>query len=119
MRLYSGIFRQGDVCLVQVARLPADCELVPGQERKIVLAWGEVTGHHHRIEDHVESPTIPGTQAKARLWRDRQGNRFLEVEDPVTLRHEEHAAHTLPPGVYRLPRQVEYNTPVDLRRVAD
>lgn len=119
MRLYPGIFRQGDVCLVQVARLPADCELVPGQERKIVLAWGEVTGHHHRIEDHLKGPTLPGTQAKARLWRDRQGNRFLEVEDPVTLRHEEHAAHTLPPGVYGLPRQVEYNTPVDLRRVAD
>ncbi len=178
MRLYPSIFRQGDVCLVQVVGLPADCDLVPGQEQKIVLAWGEATGHHHRIEDHVlaeterppevhkaatvaaasvpakarswrdkvvlawgqvtghrhhiEDPVLAepvhpsdvgetvaaGAQAKARLWRDKKGDRFLEVDSPVTLRHEEHTAHTVPPGVYKLPNQVEY-APAALRRVVD
>jgi hypothetical protein len=134
MRLYPSIFRQGDVCLVQVAGLPAGCELVPDQEQKIVLAWGEATGHHHRIEDHVLAEAMhpsdvgetvaPGAQAKARLWRDKKGERFLEVDSPVTLRHEEHTAHTVPPGVYKLPNQVEYTpaalaAPAALRRVAD
>jgi hypothetical protein len=179
MKPYPSIFRQGDVCLVQVDELPADCDLVPGQAQKIVLAWGEVTGHHHRIEDHVLAETVcppevhktataasapakarswhdkivlawgqvmghhpriedhvlaetvhpsdvretatvvaAGAQAKARLWRDKRGDRFLEVESPVTLRHEEHTAHTVPPGVYKLPNQVEY-TPVAVRRVVD
>jgi hypothetical protein len=131
MKPHPRIIRQGDVCLVQVERLPAACDLVPGQEQKIVLAWGEATGHHHRIEDHVQAQaprtaeahntaiaTIVGARARARLWRDKNGDRFLEVEAPVTLRHEEHTAHTLPRGVYKLPNQVEY-APSLLRRVVD
>lgn len=126
--------RQGDVALVQVDKLPTGLTLVEGQESKIVLAWGEVTGHHHRIEDHVahqaraaERPgaadeiaeaTIARAQTRARLWRAENGDRFLEVRETVTLRHEEHTAHTLPPGIYKLPTQVEY-TPAELRRVAD
>lgn len=38
--------------------------------------------------------------------------------DFITLRHEEHTAHALPVGIYRLPKQMEY-TPAELRRVAD
>lgn len=36
----------------------------------------------------------------------------------MTLKHEEHTAHAIPPGIYHLPRQVEY-TPAELRNVAD
>lgn len=119
--------RQGDVALVQVASLPDGCTLVAGQEKKIILAWGEVTGHHHRIEDHVSTPTaadeiaesaIARAQAKARLWKAPNGDTFLEVLEPVTLRHEEHTAHVIPVGLYQQPTQVEY-TPAELRRVAD
>lgn len=135
--------RQGDIALVQVASMPQGCELVAGQEAKIILAWGEVTGHHHRIEDHVDAnlreqfaaqveKTIPRpgaadeiaeaaisrAQAKARLWKAPNGETFLEVLEPVTLRHEEHTEHTIPPGIYKQPTQVEY-TPAELRRVQD
>jgi hypothetical protein len=125
------VFRQGDVCLLQVDSMPSDCVLVPDQQSKITLAWGEMTGHHHRIEDHAAArqgearqagdavkTLIASTQAKARLWRARSGDRFLEVVEPVTLQHEEHTAHSLPPGIYKLPRQVEY-TPTAFRPVAD
>ena len=121
--------RQGDVALLQVASLPAGCVLAEGQEKKIILAWGEVTGHHHRIEDHVgQREALPDAaaeiaeaaiaRAKARLWKAPNGETFLEVVEPVTLRHEEHTEHTIPPGIYKQPTQVEY-TPAELRRVAD
>jgi hypothetical protein len=129
------ILRQGDVSLVQVDQLPAGCVPVAGQEKKIVLAWGEVTGHHHRIEDHVvpadhrvRRQLQPGAaaeiaeaaiaRAKARLLVAPNGERFLEVTEPVSLKHEEHTAHAIPPGIYQLPTQVEY-TPSELRRVED
>lgn len=125
--------RQGDVALILVASLPQGCTLADGQERKIILAWGEVTGHHHRIEDHIApaareisagaadeiaDAAIARAQAKARLWKAPNGEAYLEVLEPVTLRHEEHTEHTIPPGIYKQPTQVEY-TPAELRRVAD
>lgn len=122
--------RQGDVQLQPVPALPAGCTEIPPEGNRIVLAHGEVTGHAHAIYDHTTVVEHPGAadeiaeaavaraQAKARLWRAENGDRFLEVRETVTLRHEEHTAHTLPPGIYKLPTQVEY-TPAELRRVAD
>src|SRR5574337_1279692 len=123
--------RQGDVALVRVGSLPTGCALVEGQEKKIVLAWGEQTGHHHRIEDHIARPNaMPGAadeiaeaaiaraKTKARLWAAPDGTRYLEVSEAVTLKHEEHDPHVIPPGCYKLPVQTEYS-PAELRRVAD
>ncbi|MDB5801762.1 MAG: hypothetical protein JWL63_2701 [Rhodocyclales bacterium] len=124
--------RQGDVQLEPVSKLPAGCtEIAPDGER-IVLAYGEVTGHAHAIYDHVVVPNhraelaaeeiadaaIARAQAKARLWQASNGVRYLEVSETVNLCHEEHTAHALVPGIYKLPVQVEY-TPAELRRVAD
>lgn len=122
--------RQGDVLLLSVATLPLGCTEVPPDGRRIVLAHGEATGHAHAIYDFCDSsePAIDATQiansviatarAKARLWRAPNGERYLEVTAPVTLRHEEHTAHTIPPGIYQLPQQVEY-APAALWRVVD
>lgn len=126
--------RQGDVQIQQVATLPAGCVEIPPEGRRIVLAHGEVTGHAHAIYDHQVKPAArqeqPGqadeiaqaaiarAQSKARLWQAPGGERFLEVTETVHLRHEEHTAHTIPPGIYHLPRQMEYR-PAELQRVAD
>ncbi len=76
-----------------------------------------MTGHHHRIEDHAPTCTIglaaadeivEAAIARANLWRAPSGERFLEVKEAVTLRHEEHTEHTIPPGIYQVPQQVEY-----------
>jgi hypothetical protein len=116
--------RQGDVALMLVASLPAGCSAVPLDNGRIVLAYGEVTGHAHAISDHAER-IDPRTQeiaeaaiARARLWRAPSGERYLEVKEAVTLRHEEHTQHVIPPGIYQVPQQVEYS-PAELRRVAD
>lgn len=120
--------RQGDVQLQPVASLPAGCTEVPADGNRIVLAYGEVTGHAHAIYDHiterhgaaeeVAEAAIARAQAKARLWLAGNGDRFLEVTETVHLSHEEHSTHMLVPGIYKLPVQVEY-TPAELRRVAD
>lgn len=124
------IIRQGDVLLTPTSKLPAGCTEIPNDKGRIVLAYGEVTGHAHAIADHRAVTSTPGAademaeaaiaraQAKARLWSAPDGNRYLEVTEPVTLKHEEHTAHGLVPGIYQLPTQVEY-TPAELRRVAD
>ena len=132
------IKRQGDVLLAQVAKLPEGCKPEPSGSR-LVLAHGEVTGHAHAIYDHkgsrltkaealIDAYGSPEAAAeiaeaaiarvKARIMVAPSGDRFLEVTEPVTLKHEEHTAHEIPPGIYQLPVQVEY-TPAALRRVAD
>lgn len=126
----SVILRQGDVLLTPVAKLPAGIKEVPLDNGRIVLAYGEVTGHAHAIADHsahVQQAT-PGSaeeiteaviaRVKARLWQTPTGERFLEVKEPVNLTHEEHTAHTIQPGIYQVPVQVEYS-PAELRRVED
>lgn len=119
--------RQGDVALVRVDQLPAGCTEVPHDKGRIVLAYGEVTGHAHAIADHrvsalgadeIAEAAIARAKAKARLWMTPDGERYLEVLEPVTLRHEEHVQHVIPPGIYKQPTQVEY-APAFLRRVAD
>jgi len=120
--------RQGDVALVLVSALPAGCTPIPLDKGRIVLAYGEVTGHAHAIADHIEREFAPGAaaeiteaaiaRAKARLWKAPDGSRYLEVSETVHLGHEEHSTHLIPPGVYNLPQQVEYS-PAVLRRAAD
>lgn len=125
------IIRQGDVLLTPVSAIPAGCTEVPHDKGRIVLAYGEVTGHAHAIADHVVAkPMTPGAademaeaaiaraKTKARLLTAPSGERFLEVTEPVTLRHEEHDPHVIAPGFYQLPQQMEY-TPAELQRVAD
>jgi hypothetical protein len=119
--------RQGDVQLQPVKALPDGCVEIDNDRGRIVLAYGEVTGHAHAIADHITKREIgpeaaaeiaEAAIARARLWRAPNGDRFLEVRQTVHLTHEEHTAHALLPGIYHLPVQVEY-TPAALRRVAD
>jgi hypothetical protein len=90
-------YRQGDVFLMQVELLPSGAEVEEISDEKIVLAYGEVTGHSHSV-----SPE------DAKLYRSGD-DRYLVVETNAKLIHEEHDAITLPNGVYRVIRQREYS----------
>ena len=101
------MFRQGDVLLIPVAAIPPRAKAVEAEGGRIVLAYGEATGHAHAI-------AAPG----ARLFSEGT-NRFLEVSaGGATLAHEEHAAIPLPAGAYRVILQREYS-PEENRPVAD
>jgi len=107
------ILRQGDVLLELVAALPKGAKDV-SPEGRIVLAYGEVTGHAHAV--YPETQRAPA-KMPARLW-DAGAERFLQVVEKTALRHEEHAPVPLEPGIYKVTTQREYH-PEELRRVAD
>lgn len=99
------MYRQGDVLLAKVDNLPKNALEKPADKR-IVLAWGETTGHAHAIDCNF-----------ARLY-EMAGERFVVAVEGATLVHEEHSAIKLTPGVYRVVQQREY-TPGAVRYVAD
>jgi hypothetical protein len=107
----KNVFRQGDVCLIAIDEIPVDAKLAPETGRKVILALGEATGHHHRFE-------FMDTTHNVRMHAAHGGARYLHVMAPAKLLHEEHSTVDVPAGKYLLPTQVEY-TPAELRRVAD
>jgi hypothetical protein len=104
------MFRQGDVLIVPIAKLPAGLKPVEREHGRLVLAHGEVTGHAHAIRDK-----------RAALFRDPElAAVFMHVsgDGPVALDHQEHDTIHIPPGDYQIIRQREY-TPDAIRNVAD
>lgn len=103
------MYRQDDVLLIAVGHIDNTAPQKRDDRGRIVLAYGELTGHAHAIHD-VEA-TLYGTDLE---------NRFLEVlaQGGVALSHEEHAPILLPHGAYRVVRQREW-TPEGQRWIAD
>ena len=102
------LYRQGDVLLREVKNVPKDAKRQQQKDR-IVLAYGESTGHAHAIHD-LESVDV---------YVGKAGELYLTVkQDGVALKHEEHAAIVLPPGHYERVIQREYS-PESIRNVAD
>lgn len=97
-------YRQGDVPLIPYKGSLDGFAIVPPENGKLVLALGEATGHHHRIEfafDALEPE-------QARLYRDPSGAQIVDIAGGgATLLHEEHDPIKLPPGRYIQLAQVE------------
>lgn len=106
-------YRQGDVLVVlTAAALPAGAtEIAPDARRRLVLAHGEVTGHAHAVQ--LDAKAAP----KVKYW-DAGAERYLQVLEAVSLKHEEHGAILLERGTYRQAFQVE-DFGEEVRRVAD
>lgn len=100
-------FRHGDVFLREVEALPDGVTQVERDGGDVILAYGEVTGHAHRIK----APTVA-------LW-SVGGQRYITVTEPSDLTHEEHHTITLPPGTYEVIQQREYDDEQATRAVAD
>lgn len=106
------VIRQGDVLVMAIESIPDAVESVERDRGRIVLAYGEVTGHAHAIASpDAELFASPGATAEA-------VDRYLRVRSTVALEHEEHATVTLPPGDYVVRRQRQYE-PERARMVAD
>lgn len=105
------LYRQGDVLIARIPddQVPANLDPVPLDNGRVILAYGEVTGHAHAVEGDVE--------LLASDIADME-ERFLRVEREAQVVHEEHDTIALPPGNYRVVRQREY-TPEEIRMVAD
>ena len=99
---------QGDVRIIKSDAIPPAAKLKPrAQDGRIILAAGEVTGHHHAIADECVG-----------LYEDANGNMFIRVDGTATVSHEEHGAIELLPGVYEVRVDCEYS-PAEIKRVRD
>jgi hypothetical protein len=104
-KVKNAIYRQGDVLIRRIQSLPKQT----AQARlNGILAYGEVTGHAHRVEDLAHAEVLEVGEGL-----------YLRVGDGgVRIVHEEHAPISLPPGNYEVSIQREY-TPEAIRNVAD
>ena len=87
-------YQQGDV-IIRAAEIPAKASKPAGR----VLAFGEATGHAHRLTDASDG-----------LLDEVDGQLYLSVgKKGADVVHEEHGAITIPPGTYRVDRVKEYD----------
>lgn len=102
------VLRQGDVMLRRVPQRDlSEARKVPRDKGRIVLAYGEMTGHAHAIK-----------ALNVDLF-EAAGRTFLAIDgDVVALEHEEHDTIEIPPGHYEIIKQREY-APDAIRTVAD
>jgi hypothetical protein len=97
--------RQGDVLIRRIDALPKKNAAVLANG---VLAYGEVTGHLHQVDNLTRAEVL---EIDNRL--------YLRVgEDGVRIVHDEHSPLTLPAGNYEVTIQREY-VPGEIRNVAD
>ncbi len=97
--------QHGDVLIRQAKSLPGGCTEVARKDGRLILAEGEVTGHHHAITDKG-----------AKLY-EIKGQLYLEVTEPVTITHEEHKPLDIPVGIYKVGRVKEYDYFSEMERL--
>lgn len=101
-------YRQGDVLVIAVNSIPESVKPVERDNDRVILAYGEVTGHAHAIKDEA-----------ATLFADND-NIYLRLVSDCELSHEEHSTINIPAGDYKVIRQREYNLESgEIRYVAD
>ena len=102
------MIRQGDVLVCEIKEIPTAAKMVAQDAGRVILAYGEVTGHAHAIHN------------RATMFRADEGlGTFLQVEaGGADLVHEEHATIALPAGTYQVVIQREYS-PEAIRNVQD
>lgn len=99
------MYRQGDVLLVKIQEIiPDEAERFIWEDR-VVLAYGEVTGHTHSLPNTISMYS----------WK---GDRLIEVKETTPLTHEEHSTILIEPGIYKVVQQREYH-PAEYRQVRD
>ena len=90
------VYRQGDVVITRIEALPSGKSEV---RKNGCLAYGEVTGHAHRVADLQQAEVLEMPEGL-----------FLRVsENGVSITHEEHGAVAVPPGVYSVGIKTEFD----------
>jgi len=82
--------QQGDVLLKKINQLPDGVIEKARDNGSIVLAYGEVTGHAHRIVD-IDA-----------MFYEKDGKSYLKNSKSVILGHEEHHQIIIEPGIWEI-----------------
>ena len=85
--------RNGDLILTPINKVSGtEIENFNG-----VLAYGEQTGHAHRVKGRSKAYTLPNNEM------------ILSLEEDSELTHEEHKTLLLPKGLYLIRREREFD----------
>ena len=87
-------YRHGDLLIVPIAEVPKRAK-AGKKSKERVLAYGEVTGHAHRLS--------------AGKVTELKGVTYFTTEVDTLLTHEEHGPLLFKPGAYKVIHQVEYS----------
>jgi hypothetical protein len=114
------LIRQGDIALIRTEILPPTVAPRPQGRGRLTLGYGEVSGHHHVLEDAIWVVAEKTTQEDLRQFA--LGNKtipvFVVVEEETQLVHQEHDTLIVQPGIWQVVRQREY-TPGAIVSVRD
>lgn len=101
----QAIYQQGDVVFKST--------IIPKNlHEKItnpIVQHGEHTGHKHQLQFRHEDKRTNGQCNQWEMFKDNNGERYLKVNEPTDLTHEEHKTITLPPGEYEIAIVQEYD----------
>ncbi len=104
------LIRQGDVLVMPCKAIPASAVQVEDEGGRLILAYGESTGHSHSIALH---PRI------AMFRDDASGGRlYIKNDVPAALTHQEHSTLEIAPGMHEIRVQRTMKSGA-ARRVAD
>ena len=94
------MYRQGDLLIVEIDRIPKRRKMRKVNDR--IILRGEATGHAHQL--------VGGDLYSARWGLGfNQPEMYIDIAKTGQIVHQEHATLELPKGFYRVVRQREYS----------
>jgi hypothetical protein len=88
-------YQQGDVCLISCCCEPAGKVKTDG-----IVAYGEVTGHCHKV-------IVDGELVK--VIENEKGELYVKAQKPFSVVHEEHKTIEVPAGVWKIGKVREFD----------
>lgn len=108
---------QGDVDIREIKSIPKSAKLL---DTKTIM-YGEKTGHHHTFQGQVlvYEPTEQETMT-VRDGEQIQIQKYVHVQQESKIIHQEHAEQAIPPGMYAILQEREFDPlQQQIRRVID
>jgi hypothetical protein len=107
-------FQQGDVVMFKVDKLPTRGRTIKKLSSGGVVQHGEVTGHAHRLDLQSKFTMYESSEPLSFTDELTGGTiavklKYLNVNEPTALSHEEHQTITLPTGQYVVGIVQEYD----------
>ena len=101
---------QGDIFFRRIDKIPNNVEKIdPVAGKGLVVAEGEATGHFHLFGDTDTATMFQGPNPR---------QKFVELQAPQELVHDEHKKISFEPGLYEL-RQKRVHTREGVSTLAD
>ena len=94
------IYRHGDLLIRKVSVIPNSARIISTN----ILAYGEKTGHHHKISGshqmyQIDEPNV----------NPKQPTKYFDAKEKVKLTHQEHNTITIPKGLYVVVNERQFN----------